>query len=511
MNRGRSYLLGIDQGTSGSRALILDDQGGVCGYGYRPLPRLYPQPGWVEQDVHAVVEGTQASIAEALEQAGIAPDELRACGIACQRNTDFVWERASGQALSNAITWQDLRSEALLPAVNRWAPESEYRRRLGRDPGAFSSALHLAWRMRNQPAFAQAARAGTLRIGFSANWLLTAMGKPAAHQMDYSLVQAMGLYDFRRQDYWDEWLEFLELSRAGLPEAVPTTHEFGALVVESRGGRRAEIPLLAMLGDQQGALFGYDCRRAGDGECTHGTASFIDVCLGGAAPEQAHLNVYYAWHLGDRPTYCIEADTTVTGAALRWLREGARLIDREDEIGPLAASVPDSGGVFFVPAFTGLNIPYHDSQARAALFGLTLGASRAHIARAFLESIGFQIQAILETIRRDLAVGVDRLHVGGGLSASDLACQIQADLTGIPIIRPAFTQTTARAAALLAGLKAGVWQDLDGLPRLPGEFTVFEPALGEAQRREMAQRWEQAIEAARQWKIPTKPDQAAPG
>jgi glycerol kinase len=495
MNHNRPFFLGIDQGTSGSRALVLDDEGAVRGYGYRPLERLYPQPGWVEQDVYAVVAGTRASIAEALEQAGCAPTELGACGIACQRNTDFVWDRRDGAPLANAITWQDLRTEALMPAVNAWRSEGEYRRRLGRDPGTFSSALHLAWRMKNQQAFAQAARDGYLQIGFSASWLLAAMGKPAANLLDYSLVQAMGLYDFRRGDYWDEWLEFLGLTRTGLPRAAPSVHEYGVMTIEDRQGRRAEVPLLAMLGDQQGALFGYDCRQPGQGECTHGTASFVDVCLGSSAPEQEHLNVYYAWVLGDQPTYCVEADTTVTGAALRWLREGARLLDRDDEIGPLAARVPDSGGVFFVPAFTGLNVPYHDSRARGALFGLTLGANRAHIARAFLESIGFQIRAILDVVRRDLGVSVDRLHVGGGLSASDLACQIQADLIGVPVIRPEFTQTTARAAALLAGLGAGAWNDVADLPALPGERTVFEPGIEQAQRQARIAQWEQAVTA----------------
>ena len=211
------------------------------------------------------------------------------------------------------------------------------------------------------------------------------------------------------------------------------------------------------------------------------------------------MNVYFAWVLDGRPSYCLEADTTVTGAAIRWMRENARLFDRDDELGPLAASVPDSGGVVFVPAFTGLNVPYNDHSARGTILGLSLGSNRGHIVRAFLESLGFQVRTILETIQADTGLHVDRLFLGGGISASDEACQIQADLMGIPTVRPTMTETTARGAALLAGLGAGFWKDMDELPPLPGALTTFEPRLTTDERDTGYARWQRAIERARNW------------
>jgi glycerol kinase len=338
--------------------------------------------------------------------------------------------------------------------------------------------------------------------------------------MDYSLVQAMGLYDFRSRQYWDEWLEYLGIPRELLPAPCPTIHDYGVLFVTDQEGNTAEVPVLAMIGDQQAALFGYDCHSIGDAECTHGTASFVNVFLGGEAPAHENLNVYFAWHLGDHraisndpsnyrgPTYCLEADTTVSGAALRWMRENARFLDREDEIGTLAATVPDSGGVMFVPAFTGLNVPYNLPQARGSLLGLTLGSSRAQIARAFLDSIGYQIRAILETIKRDTNLNVERLKVGGGLAASDLACQIQANWLGIQVIRPEFTQTSARAAALLAGMADGNWNSLTNLPTLPGNRTIFEPQISSDEREAGYERWKKAIRAVNYWSLMETGDSA---
>ncbi len=495
----KPYLLGIDQGTSGSRALILDDEGQVRGYGYRPLARIYPQPDWVEQDPQAVARGVSEAVTEALAKAGCRPAEIAACGIACQRNTDFAWDVRTGRPVANAITWQDLRTLPLLAELQGWPLYDESRGRLGYAPGPYSSALHLAWRMRHDAAVQEAAIAGYLRLGLSAAWLLTALGRPSGHVMDYALVQAMGLYDFRAADYWGAWLERLGIPLAALPVATPTMHDFGVLRVTAPGGATEEVPVLALAGDQQAALFGYDCRSPGDAECTHGTASFVDVCIGDRAPNQEKMNVYYAWHLHGAATYCLEADTAVTGAALRWMRESLRLFEHYDEVGPLAASVADAGGVVFVPAFTGLNVPYNDHSARGTLLGLTLGTSRAHIARAFFEALGHQLRAILETIQAETGLQVERLHLGGGVSASDEACQIQSDLLGIPTIRPAFTETTARAAALLAGLGLGTWRDLAALPPLPAGCTLFEPRLSAERRDAGYLAWQRAVERARGW------------
>ncbi len=492
------YVLGIDQGSSGSRALILDREGEVCGYGYRALASVHPRPGWVEHEPDAVAAGVTAAVAEAIEHAGCRPAEIASCGIAGQRNTDFVWDLRTGQALAQAISWQDLRTLPMLEAIEGWRLADQCRRRLGYAPGPYSSALHLAWRMAHDPRVVEAARAGRLRVGLSAAWLLATMGHPRDHQMDYSLVQATGLYDFRAQRYWQAWLDLLDVPREALPSAVPTVHNFGTLSV-SGGGATASVPVTAMIGNEQAGLFGHGCREVGDAECTHGTASFVDVFLGERAPNQDRINVYFAWHLGDGPAYCLEADTTVSGAVIRWMRKKARLFDRDGEVGELAASVPDAAGVVFVPAFTGLNVPYDDRNARGTILGLTLGTTRAHIARAFLESLGHQVHAILDTIYEETGLQVERLHLGGGISASDEACQIMADQLGVPTVRPSFIETAARAAALLAGLGAGVWADVSDLPPLPGGQTTYEPQISSDQREAAYARWQRAVDCVRAW------------
>lgn len=489
-----TFLLGIDQGTSGSRALVLDSQGAVRGYGYRPLPRLFPHPDWVEQDPAQVVATVVQALDEALTRAKIEPGEIAACGIACQRNTEFIWNARTGEPFSNAITWQDLRTMPLMREFDEWEHAHTARHHLGYAPGPYSSAMHLKWRIRNDAAFQRAARDNTIRIGLSAEWLVTALGKMNAHVMDASLVQAMGMYNFRAQEYWREWLAWLDMPEAPLPRATSSVHEFGALNL-----RGAEIPVRAMIGDQQGALFGYDCHSPGNAECTHGTASFVDVFVGEQAPNSATMNCYFARMLDHKPAYCLEADTTVTGAAIRWMRESIHLFPDDAELDALAASVSNAGGVVFVPAFTGLNVPYNDSDARATLFGMTLGTTRAHIAHAFFQAIGFQLRGILNTIERESGVRTASLYVGGGISASDIGCQLQANLLGIPIVRPKFAQTTARAAALLAGLGAGVWQNVEALPRLQTENQIFEPRCSQDERDTAFARWEQAVRAVREW------------
>ena len=488
------FLLGIDQGTSGSRALVLDADGAVRGYGYRPLARLHPAPDRVEQDPDAVAAGVRGAIAEALARAGIRAADLAAAGVASQRDTDFAWDARTGRPLANAITWQDLRTIPLETELRDWPLAAECRTRLGYWPGPWSGALHLKWRMANDPVVRAAAGDGTLRIGPSAAWVVHALGGQDGLRTDVSLAQSICLWDFRARDWWQDWLDYLEVPRAALPEVAPTVADFGWLEIDG-----CRVPVRAMIADQQGALFGYDCRQVGDAEATHGTASFVNVCLGDAAPDLATIKVYLAWLLEDRATHCLEADTTVTGAAVRWLREGARIIDRDEELGELAASVPDAGGVVFVPAFTGLNVPYDVRDARGTILGLTLGHTRAHVARAFLDSIGFQVAAILDEIRDRTGVTVTSLRVGGGLAASDAACASQADWLGIPVLRSSFGETTARAAALLAGIGAATWGGEADLPPLPGTTTVFEPRLAAEEREAGRAAWARAVAAVTSW------------
>jgi glycerol kinase len=493
-----TLLLGIDLGTSGAKAYLMDRDGRRVGLGYTPLRRLHPAPDWTEQDPWDVTRGAAQAIDQALAEAGAAPEDILAIGIASQRDSDFVWDAATGQPLGNAITWQDLRTTSLAEELDRWPLAGERRRRLGYFPGPWCAALHLSWRARHQPAFADAMAQGSLRVGMAAGWLLASMGQPSGHLHDYSLQQKTGLWDIRQQRFWQPWVERLGLSTASLPAPAPTLHDFGVLHIAGHA-----VPVTAMLGDQQAALFGHGCRSPGQAECTHGTVSFVDVVVGHAPPELQGINVYHAWTLptehGLEHTYCLEADTTTSGAAARWLAAQGGILSAEKELDAVARSVPDAGGVLFVPAFTGLNVPYYDHSARAAILGLSLGSDRAHIVRALLDAIGFQVRAILETVDAATGLQVAQLNVGGGLSASDLACQVQADLLGIPIVRPAERETTARGAALLAGLGAGVWPSMDHLPALPPDASHFAPRLSREQRDTLYERWQQAVEAVRQF------------
>jgi glycerol kinase len=498
------FILGIDQGTSGSKAMLLDREGNVRSIGYQPLKRIHPKPDWTEQDPRAIAQSVSDAITQAIAKANCKPSDIVACGIASQRNTDVVWDARTNEPITNAIVWQDLRSQDVVKALSEaksiW---NEAHHRLGQQPGPYSAAAHLGWRMRHSPLVIEASQRSALRIGLPGEWVLLKLGRLREHAMDYSLVQALSLYDFRAEDYWQDYLDWLRVPREALPIPRPSVHDYGTIRVVALDGEHADVPVLAMIGDQQAAMFGYGCRKKGEAECTHGTATFVNVCAGSVAPISKKLHPYYAWVLADETgslhrSFCLEADATVTGAALRWMRENARFLDDEKEVSSLAESVSDSGGVTFVPAFTGLNVPYDDHNARATILGLSLGTTRAHIARAFLDSLGFQVRAILDAVNEETGIQVDHLKVGGGVSASDIACQLQADWLGIPISRPKFADTTPFAAALLAGLGANVWSAIDALPALPEGATLFEPRLSQDQRDTGYARWNKAVELVRE-------------
>ncbi len=501
----QDFVLGIDQGTSGSRAIVMDVEGLVRGYAYQPLPRHHPRPDWVEQDPLEVAAGVMAVAEAALAQAGCDAEDLAGCGLTGQRNSDFVWDSQTGRPLAPAITWQDMRTMPWLERLVSWPPAAEARHRLGYPPAPYMSALHLAWRLQHQAAVREAARAGRLRLGMSPAWLLSALGQPSGHKMDRSLIQATGLYDIRQDRYWEEWCAWLGLpNQAALPQPAPTLHNFGHIRLRAAGGRWADVPVLAMIGDQQAALFGHDCRTPGAAECTHGTASYLEVFLGATMPEQAAVDTLYAWDLSPvapetGQTYCLEAQTTVTGAGLRWLRDDAGVLPDYEAIDGLAAAVSDSGGVVFVPAFTGLNVPDNDRSARGTILGLSLGSRREHLVVAFLEAVGCQLRVLVDLVAASTGTTVSELHVGGGLAASDAACQIQADILERPVLRPPSTETTARAAALLAGLGAGLWSHPDELPRLPGPAVRFDPRPGSQPVARKLADWRRAVAVARSW------------
>jgi glycerol kinase len=493
------YVLGIDQGSSGSRAVVLDADGQVAGFGYQPVRRLYPQTGWVEQDPREIAESVRGAVATAVARAGCDASAIAGCGITSQRDTVFAWDRETGRPIGNAITWQDLRTIPLVAEVNGWERAGERRERLGQFPGPYCSAMHMAWRMRHDQAFRGAAEEGRLRVSLATGWVVQALGQLNGNALDYSMMQAMTVFDYRNKRLWQEWIDYLNIPAAALPTPGPTIQSYGELnIVDARGGRAA-VPVLAMIADQQASLFGFDCRTPGQAVCTHGTGSYMHVVVGQSPPRQGLAKIYLAWELDGTPTYAVEADTTVTGAVIRWMQEQMGFIGSPDGLDPLAASVADAGGVVFVPAFIGLGMPYEDRSARGTLLGMTLDTTPAHIARAFMEALGCLVYDMLQQIQQDTGINVERLHVGGGVSASNMACQAQADVLGIPLIREQEAETSVRAAALLGGLGAGLWPNVDALPPLPGAATQFVPRRSAAEREAGLAAWRKGIDRARNW------------
>jgi glycerol kinase len=494
-----SFTLGIDQGSSGSRAVLLDAAGQVVGYGYQPVRRLYPQTGWVEQNPIEIAESVRGAVAIAIERAGCAATEIAGCGITSQRDTVFAWDRTTGAPIGNAITWQDLRTIPLVAEVNGWERADERRERLGQFPGPYCSAMHMAWRMRHDPEFRRAANDGRLRVALAAGWVVQALGRLHGNAHDYSMMQAMTVFDYKNKRLWQEWLDYLNIPAAALPTPVPTIHSYGELDIVDARGRRAAVPVLAMIADQQASLFGFDCRSPGQAVCTHGTGSYMHVVVGQQPPKQGLAKIYLAWELDGTPTYAVEADTTVTGAVIRWMQEQMGFLSSPAGLDPLAASVADPGGVVFVPAFIGLAMPYEDRSARGTLLGMTLDTTPAHIARAFMEALGCLVYDMLQQIQADTGLHVERLHVGGGIAASDLACQTQADVLGIPLVRAQEAETSVRAAALLGGLGAGMWPNAGALPPLQGQATIFEPQRSATARAAGLAAWRKGIDRARGW------------
>jgi glycerol kinase len=486
------YILAVDQGGSGSRAAIYAADGRMVGWGYRSVRRLTPRIGWVEQSPTAVAQSVRAAIAAALQQAGLQAGQLRAAGITSQRDTTFAWDVRSGRPIGTAITWQDLRTIPLVEQLAAHPLGGQRRQRLGQWPGPYAAAMHMAWRMEHDAAFRRAAERGYLRVSLAAGWLLQALGRPAGHWLDDSLLQAMTVYDPRRRELWHEWIAALSLPAAALPAARPTTTHFGDLLIDGHA-----VPVTALITDQQSALFGFDCRAAGDAAVTHGTASFVNLVVGPQAPPQQQCKTYLGWQLDGLPTYVFEADMTLTGGALQWLQQ-IGVLRRAQDFDRIAGSVADSGEAVFVPALAGLAVPREDRTARAGLLNVTTSTQRGHILRAFAESIGCQLHEILQTMRSEGAPLPQQPAVGGGLSRSDVVCQAQADIAGISLIRYADTETTVRGAALLAGLGAGIWPSVAALPRLSTVgATVFTPQLAADARAAVLARWDEACRRVR--------------
>ncbi len=491
-----NYLLALDQGTSSSRALVFDESGCLRGSAQREFAQHFPRPGWVEHDALEIWT-TQLLVArEALMRAGAPAEAVSGIGIANQRETLVVWDRASGEPIHRAIVWQDRRTAEACEALRAAGRETVIRDRCGLVADAYFSATKLQWILENVSGAVDAARAGRLAFGTIDSWLIWNLTAGAVHATDHTNASRTMLYDIRRGCWDDELAEWFGVPRSMLPEIVPSSGIIGYTSPQLFGSR---IPISGVAGDQQAALFGHGCTRPGTLKNTYGTGCFLLLCTGTAAvTSENRLLTTVACDDTNRLAYALEGSVFVAGAAVQWLRDGLGLIASSGDVETLARTVPDNGDVYLVPAFTGLGAPHWDAYARGAIVGITRGTTAGHIARATLESIAYQTADVVDAMRRDSGIPVTEVRVDGGATSNDLLMQFQADVLGVPVVRPAMQEMTAIGAAHLAGLGCGLWQPGE-LPAHGPDDRTFEPGMPEERRLELLMRWRQAVGRATDW------------
>jgi glycerol kinase len=504
----RRFVLALDQGTTGSTALVVDPDGAVRARGYAELPQHYPQPGWVEHDPGQIWSTIGQAASQAIASAGIAPAEIAAVGITNQRETTIVWERATGRPVHNAIVWQCRRTAAFCDRLKADGVEPEIRRKTGLLVDPYFSGTKIRWLLDHDAALRPRAERGELCFGTVDSWLLWQLTGGAVHATDPSNASRTLCYDIHTRR-WDEGLcRILGVPMALLPEVKPSAGVFGATAA-GRGAAAGEplpsgVPVAGIAGDQQAALFGQACFEPGMAKNTYGTGCFALLNTGErAVVSREGLLTTVAWTVEGVTSYALEGAVFIAGAAVQWLRDGLGIIRSAAETQGLAESVADTGGVYLVPAFVGLGAPYWDPYARGTVVGITRGTTRAHLARATLEAIAYQSRDVLDTMRRESGVPLTTLRVDGGAAANDFLCQFQADVLGVEVLRPSVTETTGLGAAYLAGVGAGLWKsrDLGGRWKLERKFT---PAMSPAAREAAYAGWRRAVERARGWIEPDR-------
>ncbi len=490
----RGVVLSLDEGTTGATAAVVGLDGEVRARGYGEITQHYPQPGWVEHDPLEIWSAVQSTAKEALHAAGVTPEDVRAVGITNQRETLVVWDRRTLEPLAPAIVWQDRRTASACDRLREAGHQERVREITGLVLDPYFTATKLAW------ALEHVAGAATAAVGTVDSWLVARLSAGRDHVTDASNASRTLLFDIGRGAWSEEMAGLFGVSTANLPRVVDSMGEISVTDPDVFGGIAA--PISGIAGDQQAALFGQACTTAGMAKNTYGTGSFVLMQTGpDRVASVSGMLTTVAWRRGGRLSYALEGSIFITGAALQWLRDGLGIIGSAAEAGPIATSVPDSGGVFMVPAFVGLGAPYWDPYARGTIVGLTRGSGRAQLVRAAVESMAYQTRDVVEAMERDMGRPMRELRVDGGAAVMDVLCQFQADLLGIPVRRPRQTETTALGAAFLAGLGAGVWNDADlkGLWKLDREF---EPRMSRDQAGALQSRWREAVERSRDWARP---------
>ncbi|RLB50291.1 MAG: glycerol kinase [Deltaproteobacteria bacterium] len=485
-------ILAIDQGTTGSTVVVLSPEGRILGKANREFPQHYPKPGWVEHDVTEIWDSIIGALGDALGASDVSASSIAAIGITNQRETTVLWDRASGAAVHRAIVWQDRRTADRCAALREAGLEEVFRARTGLVLDPYFSGTKIEWILNSDDELRARANKGELAFGTIDSWLVSRLSGGAVHITDATNASRTLLYDIHAGRWDDELCAHLDVPRGLLPEVRGSSEIYAK--TQGVPGLPDGIPIAGIAGDQQAALFGQTCFSSGDAKCTYGTGAFILMNTGKEAVKSEHgLLTTIAWRIGGETTYALEGSAFIAGAAVQWLRDGLGLIENAKDIEALAASVKDSDGVVFVPALTGLGAPHWDPHARGSITGLTRGTTAAHLARATLEGIAFQVADLSRAMVADSGTSLGRLRVDGGASMNALLMQFQADLLGVPVDRPKAVETTALGAGYLAGLAVGIFPDLSAVIKAHQIDATFEPAMSAAVRDEHNQRWQDAV------------------
>jgi glycerol kinase len=495
---GKKYILSVDQGTTGSAAIVFDSEGMPVADADTEIRQIYPQPGWVEHDPDEIFNTSVQMARQAINKAGIKASDIVGIGITNQRETTIVWDRKTGKPVSNAIVWQCRRTAELVEDLKRRGLSESIRNKTGLIPDAYFSATKIRWILDHIKDGQKRAGQGELLFGTVDTWLAWKLSGGSVHVTDYSNASRTMIYNINTLQWDEDILSALNIPKAMLPVVLPSSRIYGETAAAIFEGAR--LPICAIAGDQQSALFGQACYNPGMSKNTYGTGSFILMNSGEKRIfSQRGLLTSLAWGLNDKVIYALEGSIFITGAAVQWLRDGLNIIKTASESETLARSVEDSGGVYFVPAFVGLGAPYWDMYARGMIIGVTRGTTRAHIARATLEAIAFQVRDVIDTMRSETGISIPVLRVDGGGTANSFLMQFQADIMNIPIQVAAIPETTALGVAYLSGLASGLWKSQDEIAQKWRAQATFEPRMSADQRENLYSNWKRAVERSRGW------------
>jgi glycerol kinase len=491
----KRFVLALDQGTTSSRAMIVDELGGVHSIAQRQFPQIFPQPGWVEHDAIEIWSSQIGTATEALASADLSSQDIAAIGITNQRETTLVWNRKTSEPIYNAIVWQDRRTADFCESLTRDGHAEMIAEKTGLQPDAYFSGSKIRWILDNVSGAKESAARGELAFGTMDSWLIWKLTNGKRHVTDVTNASRTMLFNLHTLEWDDELLQLLDIPRSMLPEVVSSS-----CIAATTEGILDGIPIAGIAGDQQAALFGQMCIEPGMVKCTFGTGGFMLLNVGSKPVQSKHrLLTTIAWGIDGKIEYALEGSMLMAGAVVQWLRDQLQIVRTSSEIEALAASVSDSGGVVLVPAFSGLGAPYWDQYARGALMGMTRGTTRAHIARAALEGIALQAMDVLTAMQADSGLDLAELRVDGGASANNMLMQMQADVLGVKVIRPANPEATALGAAYLAGLAVGYWPDRQMLASQWRVERQFVPSTTAEDREKKRKRWHMALDRARNW------------